>query len=90
MRVLIIIRERLVPLTEMLVKHLVAITSIVSINPSNPRFCYYLFEALGAVIKFAGPVNGTELEAALFQPFIAIVELDIQGSKCSPSFEGRC
>ena len=52
MRVLIVIRDGLVPLTAMLLKHFVEITKTICVNPSNPRFCYYLFEAIGAVIRF--------------------------------------
>ena len=79
MRVLIVIREGLVPSLEMITKHLVEIIEVVSANPSNPRFCYYLFEALGAVIKFAGAKSATELESVLCPPFFTILETDIQG-----------
>ena len=51
MRVLIVIREGLLPLTDMLLKHFVEIIDLVYVNPSNPRFCYYLFEAIGAIVK---------------------------------------
>ena len=79
MRVLMVVREGLVPSLEMITKHLVEITKIVSANPSNPRFCYYLFEALGATIKFAGAKSAAELESALWTPFVTILEADIQG-----------
>ena len=51
MRVLIVIRDGLVPLTDILVQHFVEILDIVCTNPSNPRFCYFLFEAIGAVVR---------------------------------------
>jgi exportin-2 (importin alpha re-exporter) len=51
MRVLIVIREEVVPLADGLLKHFAEITEIISINPSNPRFCYYHFEAIGAVVR---------------------------------------
>ena len=82
MRVLIVIRESLVPLMDILNRHLVDITRIVATNPSNPRFCYYLFETLGAVVKFAGPSKSKELEAVLFPLFFQILEMDIQGKIC--------
>ena len=51
MRVLIVIREAVVPMVDEILTHIVKITQISSQNPSNPRFCYYLFEALGAFIR---------------------------------------
>ena len=51
MRVLIVIREAVVPIVDEILTHFVKITQVSSQNPSNPRFCYYLFEALGAFIR---------------------------------------
>ena len=94
MRVLIVIREGLLPLTDVLLKHFVEIINLVYLNPSNPRFCYYLFEAVGAVIKsasshrskylltssrFAGHGHSTVLADTLYHPFVAILDSDISG-----------
>ena len=51
MRVLILIREGVLPIVDETMANLVKITQISSQNPSNPRFNYYLFEALGAFIR---------------------------------------
>lgn len=51
MRVLVVVREGIVPAWETLTAHFLSIIEISSQNPSNPRFCYYLFEALGAFIR---------------------------------------
>lgn len=51
MRVLIVIKTAVVPLTDGILRHLLAITQIISTNPSNPRFYYYHFECLGALIR---------------------------------------
>ena len=51
MRVLIVIRDGVVPLTDSVLAHLVNITRMISTNPSNPRFYYYHFEAVGAFIR---------------------------------------
>jgi exportin-2 (importin alpha re-exporter) len=51
MRVLIVIKEAVVPHTEAVLEHLVKITRIISANPSNPRFYYYHFESIGAFIR---------------------------------------
>ena len=51
MRVLIVIRDGVIPLTDNVLKHFVEITEVICANPSNPRFCYYHFEAIGALIR---------------------------------------
>jgi exportin-2 (importin alpha re-exporter) len=51
MRVLIVIKEGVVPITDLVLLHLVTITNIISQNPSNPRFYYYHFESIGALIR---------------------------------------
>ena len=51
MRVLLVIKEGVVPLTDNVLKHLINITNIIGRNPSNPRFYYYHFEAIGALIR---------------------------------------
>ena len=35
----------------MVLDHLVGITNTIKQNPSNPRFYYYHFEALGAIVR---------------------------------------
>ena len=74
MRVLIAIREDLQPLTETLLAHLIGIVNLAVLNPSNPRFCYYLFESIGAVVRFAAPAQPALVENALYPSFGAIVE----------------
>jgi exportin-2 (importin alpha re-exporter) len=51
MRVLLVIKEGVVPLTDSVLQHLIKITAIIGQNPSNPRFYYYHFEAMGALIR---------------------------------------
>ncbi|PGH31705.1 hypothetical protein GX50_05484 [[Emmonsia] crescens] len=78
MRVLIVIKEAVVPLTDSILRHFITITQIISTNPSNPRFYYYHFEALGALIRFAAPAQPTKLEEALYPPFVAVLQNDVQ------------
>lgn len=52
MRVLLVIKDGVIPVTDSVLEHLIKITQIISQNPSNPRFYYYHFEALGAVIRY--------------------------------------
>ncbi|KAI9753032.1 MAG: hypothetical protein M4579_005374 [Chaenotheca gracillima] len=74
MRVLVVIRDGVIPITGTVLGHLIKITQIIRVNPSNPRFYYFHFEALGALIRFAAPSQPEKLESALFGPFAAIVQ----------------
>ena len=56
MRVLIVIKEGVLPITDTALQHLVSITNIIYQNPSNPRFCYYHFESIGALIRYESPL----------------------------------
>ena len=51
MRVLIVTREGSLSVLGQVLPHLVNITQVICQNPSNPRFDYYHFEALGALIR---------------------------------------
>ncbi|DAA76648.1 TPA_exp: Uncharacterized protein A8136_7325 [Trichophyton benhamiae CBS 112371] len=82
MRVLVVIKDAAVPQTESILNHLIRITEIISSNPSNPRFYYYHFEALGALIRFTGPSQPDKLEFMpyVFQLLAALLEVDPTGS----------
>ncbi|KAL8674355.1 MAG: hypothetical protein Q9168_001215 [Polycauliona sp. 1 TL-2023] len=78
MRVLIVIRDGVVPITDMVLANFTKITRIISSNPANPRFYYYHFEALGAFIRFAAPLQPGTIENALFPIFLSILENEVQ------------
>ncbi|KAI9864617.1 MAG: importin-alpha export receptor [Trichoglossum hirsutum] len=78
MRVLIVIRDGIIPNTDSVLAHLIKITDIISKNPSNPRFYYYHFEAIGALIRFAAPSQPDKLEQAFGKPFAFAVQESIQ------------
>ncbi|KAI9661949.1 MAG: importin-alpha export receptor [Bathelium mastoideum] len=78
MRVLVVIRENARAITEMVLRNFVAITMVIRHNPSNPRFYYYHFEGLGALIRFAAPVGPERFEAALYQPFGEILRAGVE------------
>ena len=69
MRVLIFIRESVLPVTDVVLNSFIGIIRVIRHNPSNPRFQYYLFEGLGALIRFAAPTQGSKFEEALYPPF---------------------
>ncbi|KAJ5901213.1 hypothetical protein N7504_007206 [Penicillium tannophilum] len=78
MRVLVVIREGVVPYTDIVLQRFITITQIISSNPSNPRFYYFFFEAMGAFVRYAAPANPDKLEQALYSPFAAILQNDVQ------------
>lgn len=59
MRVLVVIKEGVVPFMDTILERLIHITNIISTNPSNPRFYYYHFEAMGAFIRYVVSTNCT-------------------------------
>ncbi|KAL9128218.1 MAG: hypothetical protein Q9217_003064 [Psora testacea] len=78
MRVLIVIREGMLPVVDHILPHFVNITQISSLNPSNPRFNYYLFEAIGAFIRFTAPSQPEKIESGLYPPFATVLQTDVQ------------
>ncbi|KAF2471251.1 Cse1-domain-containing protein [Lindgomyces ingoldianus] len=78
MRVLIFIREGVLPIVDIVLNSFINITKVIRHNPSNPRFQYYLFESIGALIRFAGPTQSANLETKLYDPFAAILQEDVQ------------
>ncbi|KAI2623235.1 putative mportin-alpha export receptor [Hypoxylon sp. NC1633] len=77
MRVLIVMNTGIVSFVDMVVNHLVGITNTIKANPSNPRFYYYHFEALGAVVSYGSSDGTSKLEEHLWQPFNLIVTEDV-------------
>ncbi|KAF2878532.1 CAS/CSE protein [Massariosphaeria phaeospora] len=73
MRVLIFVRDGVLPVTDIVLNSLINILMVIRHNPSNPRFQYYLFESIGALIRFAGTARSAELEKRLYEPFAAIL-----------------
>jgi exportin-2 (importin alpha re-exporter) len=51
MRVLIVVKDGVIPIMDGILNHLVNITNVIKANPSNPRFYYYQFEAIGALVR---------------------------------------
>ncbi|KAF2755113.1 chromosome segregation protein-like protein Cse1 [Pseudovirgaria hyperparasitica] len=78
MRVLISIKDGVLPICDMVVRNFVNITKVIRHNPSNPRFYYFHFEAIGALIRFAAPSQPDVLENAIYEPFAAIIQTDVQ------------
>lgn len=78
MRVLITLKENIASLAGSVLVHLVGITEIIARNPSNPKFYYYHFESLGALIRFSLPTQVATLSQALMTPFFAILQNNVE------------
>lgn len=78
MRVLIVIKEAVLPILDLVLTNFINITMVIRHNPSNPRFYYYHFEGIGALIRYAAPTQSTKLENALFEPFMAVLQNDVE------------
>jgi exportin-2 (importin alpha re-exporter) len=78
MRVLIVIRNRVPAVFDSTLNHLASITRIISTNPSNPKFYYYHFESLGAVVRFANNDEYDKLIKTLFNPFTDVLRNGVE------------
>ena len=74
MRVLIVLREDISGVAANVLHHLIDITNIISTNPSNPRFYYYHFESIGALVRFSSASTSDALCQALYTPFTNILQ----------------
>jgi exportin-2 (importin alpha re-exporter) len=71
MRVLIFIGDGVLPICETILQNFIAIVKVIRHNPSNPRFYYFLFEGIGALVRFAAPKHPQFFEEKLYEPFAA-------------------
>ncbi|KAK4517849.1 uncharacterized protein ATC70_001197 [Mucor velutinosus] len=81
MRVIITSRQDMVPYVNVIMDKLTKILSIVSKNPSNPKFNHYVFESIGALIRFICPISEaalSEFENMCFGPFQTILSQEVQ------------
>lgn len=77
MRVLIVINYGVQPILDGVLGRLISITNIIKVNPSNPRFYYYLFEAIGALVRFSDATQDDKLHTQLWEPFSYILNEDV-------------
>ncbi|KAJ1758050.1 importin-alpha export receptor [Coemansia sp. RSA 1591] len=80
MRVILASRTSILPLAPAALEALARILAEVSKNPSNPRFSHFLFEALGALARFACASDASaiaQFEATLFPIFQNILQQDV-------------
>ncbi|KAK3995035.1 CAS/CSE protein [Cladorrhinum sp. PSN332] len=78
MRILIVIKEGALDSgIDTVLQHLIDITNAIKQNPSNPRFYYYHFEAIGALVRFCSNSPNVNLLDRLWGPFASIISEDI-------------
>ncbi|CAG8606090.1 18357_t:CDS:10 [Acaulospora morrowiae] len=80
MRVIFTAREDMVPYVADIMDHLNKILGEISKNPSNPRFNHYVFESIGALVRFIcsnNPAALQDFEGILLGPFQAILQQDV-------------
>ncbi|KAF5006404.1 hypothetical protein FDECE_7220 [Fusarium decemcellulare] len=87
MRILIVIKDGAGPLLDNVLTHLILITNVMKQNPSNPRFYYYHFEAIGALVRYCSASHAALFNEKLWGPFHQILVEDIlaQLLESSPS-----
>ncbi|CAR24640.1 importin-alpha export receptor [Lachancea thermotolerans CBS 6340] len=76
-RVLLTSEELTAPFAHEIAKQLLHIISIISKNPSNPRFSHYCFESLGVVVKF-NKQSMSEFMEMMMPQFLEILSEDVQ------------
>ncbi|KAG6026777.1 hypothetical protein E4U19_002414 [Claviceps sp. Clav32 group G5] len=77
MRILIVIKDGASNLLDSALTHLILITNVMKHNPSNPRFYYYHFEAVGALVRYCARNNTAIFSQKLWEPFKLIVVEDV-------------
>ncbi len=78
MRVLIVLKDGISAVADSVLQHLTTITNIIATNPSNPRFYYYHFESLGALIRYTPAAHADGLASHLFDPFGKILANQVE------------
>lgn len=79
MRILIVIKDGAAPMLDNVLTHLILITNVMKQNPSNPRFYYYHFEAMGALVRYCAATNPDIFNQKLWEPFHKILAEDVTG-----------
>ncbi|CAH2351879.1 importin alpha re-exporter [[Candida] railenensis] len=61
-----------------LIEQLLKMISIISTNPSNPKFSHYVFESLGLLIKYSNKSNISNLIQVILPSLLTILGNDVQ------------
>lgn len=77
MRILIVIKDGASTMLDSVLTHLILITNVMKHNPSNPRFYYYHFEAMGALVRYCAANNAGIFNHKIWEPFNLILTEDV-------------
>ncbi|KAK2590053.1 importin-alpha export receptor [Conoideocrella luteorostrata] len=77
MRILIVIKDGASSMLDSVLTHLILITNVMKHNPSNPRFYYYHFEAMGALVRYCAANNAATFNQKIWEPFNQILAEDV-------------
>ncbi|PFH56975.1 hypothetical protein XA68_15683 [Ophiocordyceps unilateralis] len=77
MRILIVLKDGALPMLDNVLTHLVLITNVMKQNPSNPRFYYYHFEAMGALVRYCAVSNAAPFNQKLWEPVQRMLVEDV-------------
>ncbi|GAO17259.1 hypothetical protein UVI_02061050 [Ustilaginoidea virens] len=77
MRILIVIKDGASPMLDSVLTHLILITNVMKHNPSNPKFYYYHFEAMGALVRYCSANNAAVFNQKLWEPFNQILAEEV-------------
>ncbi|VUC21535.1 unnamed protein product [Clonostachys rosea] len=77
MRILIVIKDGATAHLDTVLTHLILITNVMKANPSNPRFYYYHFEAIGALVRYCSSTSAAVFNQKLWEPFHQILIEDV-------------
>lgn len=79
MRLLVFVGPQIKPIVDPALQQLVQVLMAIARNPTQPGFNHYLFESIGALIRFGCSLeNVLSAEAVLFPPFQTILQEDVQ------------
>lgn len=76
MRILILVQDGSAPFADTLMPAFIELVNLISHNPSNPRFTHYLFECIGALIKYNRIPFGN-LDNIVVNPLLGILGRDV-------------
>lgn len=79
MRILIVVKDGAAPMLDNVLTHLILLTNVMKQNPSNPRFYYYHFEAMGALVRYCSTTSAPLFNEKLWEPFHKILAEDVTG-----------
>lgn len=80
MRTLSVVKEDIMPVTQIVIEKLTTALGRVAKNPRNPQYNHYMFESLAVLIRSVCAQNSaytSPFETLLFPPFQTVLQMDV-------------